>query len=100
MLKKFGFAAVAAAGIMMAGSPAFAGEAGYGPSADNNDSQNGLINTDKTDVAHNVNVPVGVCGNDVNAVGVQVPVRANGLLDGIPVLSPGSATSGNWSRRS
>lgn len=95
MLKKIGLATVAAAGIAMVGSPAFADVPGYGSSVDNNDHQNGLVNVDKVDVAHNVNVPVGLCGDDVNVLGVQVPVRANGLLNGLPILSPRSPSANN-----
>jgi hypothetical protein len=43
------------------------------------------------DVAHNVNAVVGACDNNVNVLGVQVPVRdvANGI--GVPILSPGAS---------
>lgn len=94
MPKKFGFAAIAAAGIMLAGAPAFAAEPAYG-AADNSDSQNGLINVDKVDIAHNVNVPVGLCDDAVNVLGVQVPVKLGGVANGIPILSPGSPSEGN-----
>ena len=41
------------------------------------------------DVLHNVNANAGVCDNNVNVLGVQVPVEdvANGV--GVPILSPG-----------
>ncbi|MYW97628.1 hypothetical protein G3I59_45215 [Amycolatopsis rubida] len=88
MLKKIGFATGAvAAGILLFGGTASAGTPGPHHGAD---GQAGLANLDNTDVLHTVNATLGLCGNDVNVLGVQVPVRHS--LDGIgvPVLSPGA----------
>jgi hypothetical protein len=98
MLKKIGFvtAGVAAGMVMLSGFAAAEGNTadgqhphghGYGDSSEGD--QVGLVNLDNVDVLHNVNVNAGVCGNDVNVLGVQVPIRQslNGI--GIPILSPG-----------
>jgi hypothetical protein len=55
------------------------------------DDQIGLVNATNVDALHNVNVTAGVCDNNINVLGVQVPVEdvANGV--GVPVLSPGSS---------
>ncbi|MCG8919231.1 hypothetical protein L6E12_25960 [Actinokineospora sp. PR83] len=52
-------------------------------------SQVGLINLDNTSLAHNVNVIASVCDNNINVLGVQVPVEE--LLNGVqaPVGSAG-----------
>ncbi|MEU7790755.1 hypothetical protein [Amycolatopsis sp. NPDC049159] len=92
MLKKIGFIAAAmAAGAFVTGGIAAAGtpdEDGHHHGYDYT-GQVGVVNLNNTDVLHNVNGTVGFCGNDVNVLGVQVPVRDS--LDGIgvPVLSPG-----------
>ncbi|MGW4395093.1 hypothetical protein ACWEHA_07370 [Amycolatopsis nivea] len=96
MLKKIGLVS----GAMAAGAFLFGGIA----AADTADGhhhghhrggpdQVGLVNLNNTDVAHNVNGTLGLCGNDVNVLGVQVPVRnsLNGI--GVPVLSPGENTA-------
>jgi hypothetical protein len=91
MLKKIGFVGVAmAAGAFLAGGIAAADtpdvhhHGGYDLS-----DQVGLVNLENTDILHNVNAAVGVCGNDINVLGVQVPIHdaLNGL--GVPILSPG-----------
>ncbi|MEU4254395.1 hypothetical protein AB0F15_44095 [Amycolatopsis sp. NPDC026612] len=100
MLKKIGFvAATAAAGAFLAGGIAAAdtpdghGHHGhhYGHHYGGYDytGQVGLVNLNNTDVLHNVNVTPGICGNDVNVLGVQVPIHdsLNGI--GVPILSPG-----------
>jgi hypothetical protein len=98
MIKKIGLvAAVAAAGMVLFGGMASATSypsTGSGHShtsvGDNGlEGQVGLLNLNNLDVLHNVNVPIGVCGNDINVLGVQVPIRNS--LDGIgvPILSPG-----------
>ncbi|WP_409186620.1 hypothetical protein F9C11_21250 [Amycolatopsis sp. VS8301801F10] len=90
MLKKIGFAAGAvAAGLLLAGGTASAED----PGPHGGDGQAGLLNLDNTDVLHNVNATLGLCGNDVNVLGVQVPVRhsLNGI--GVPILSPGGNTA-------
>lgn len=93
-IKKLGVVASGtAAGLLMLGSVASATTVGDLPLgvSDNNDdlSQVGLVNLNNTDVLHNVNIPVGVCDNNINVLGVQVVVEdvANGLS--VPVLSPG-----------
>jgi hypothetical protein len=89
MLKKIGFVAAAmAAGAFLTGGIAAAGtpdeELGH-----DHTGQLGLVNLSDTDALHNVNVTPGICDNEVNVLGVQVPVRdaLNGI--GVPVLSPG-----------
>jgi hypothetical protein len=95
MLKKIGFlTAATAAGAFLAGGIAAADtpdahhHVHHLGSVDHN-GQVGLVNLDNTDLLHNVNAAVGVCGNDINVLGVQVPIHdsLNGI--GIPVLSPG-----------
>jgi hypothetical protein len=51
----------------------------------------GLVNATNVDVLHNVNVNGGVCDNNINVLGVQVPIEdvANGI--GVPIASPGSS---------
>jgi hypothetical protein len=96
MLKKIGFVTVgAAAGMMMLSGLAAADNTGgphghgYGYGEDEGNSQVGLVNVNNVDALHNVNVNAGVCDNNINVLGVQVPVEdvANGV--GIPILSPG-----------
>ncbi len=97
MLKKVGFVvATMAAGAFLAGGVATADTpdghehhhshhyGGYDYSG-----QAGLLNLNNTDVLHNVNVTPGICGNNVNVLGVQVPIQnsLNGI--GVPILSPG-----------
>jgi hypothetical protein len=99
MLKKIGFvAATMAAGAFLTGGIAAAGtpheDHGHhhrGHHAYDYNGQVGLINLNNTDVLHNVNVTPGICGNDVNVLGVQVPIRdsLNGI--GVPILSPGES---------
>jgi hypothetical protein len=93
MLKKIGFVtATMAAGAFVTGGIAAAGTPhdehrhGYGYTG-----QVGLVNLNNTDALHNVNGTLGFCGNDVNVLGVQVPVHhsLNGV--GVPILSPGSS---------
>jgi hypothetical protein len=103
MIKKIGLVvAVAAAGMALFGGMASAttypsaGDHGHYSVGDNGlEGQVGLVNLNNLDLLHNVNVVPGICGNDVNVLGVQVPIRDS--LDGIgvPVLSPGqNAASG------
>ncbi|WP_336158643.1 hypothetical protein [Amycolatopsis sp. VC5-11] len=101
MLKKIGLVS----GAMAAGAFLFGGIA----AADTADGhhhghhhggpgQVGLVNLNNTDVAHNVNGTLGLCGNDVNVLGVQVPVRnsLNGI--GVPILSPGENSASGQSQ--
>lgn len=85
VLKKSGFVAATAAGLLMLGSPAFADDTDY---SDGAHGQLGLVNVG--DVLNDNNV--GVCDNNVNVLGVQVTDVANGLGLALPLLSPGSAT--------
>ncbi|WNV83931.1 hypothetical protein [Umezawaea sp. Da 62-37] len=92
MLKKLGaVAAATAAGMVMLGGMASASPVvGNTDSIDHSDfNQVGLLNLNNTDILHNVNAVVGVCDNNINVLGVQVPVEdvANGL--NVPILSPG-----------
>jgi hypothetical protein len=98
MLKKIGFVTAAmAAGAFLAGGVAAAdtpdGHEGHHGhhhhDGYDHSGQVGLLNLNNTDVLHNVNVTPGLCGNDVNVLGVQVPIRdsLNGI--GVPILSPG-----------
>jgi hypothetical protein len=96
MLKKIGFVAAAmAAGAFLTGGIAAAGTPDedhghhHGHHGYDYSGQVGLVNLNNTDVLHNVNVTPGICGNDVNVLGVQVPIRdsLNGI--GVPILSPG-----------
>ncbi|MGY6651522.1 hypothetical protein ACXIZN_05090 [Amycolatopsis sp. TRM77291] len=90
MIKQLGFVATAlAAGMAIAGGTASAaGVTVAGHPVDHND-QLGLGNIQNVDAVHNLNVVGGVCDNNVNVLGVQVPVRdvAEGIA--VPVLSPG-----------
>jgi hypothetical protein len=97
MLKKIGLvAAVAAAGMVLFGGMASA--TSYPSSGHNHTGignsgvrdQVGLVNLNNLDALHNVNVPVGVCRNAVNVLGIQANV--DHVLGGlnVPVLSPGA----------
>lgn len=93
MLKKIGFvtAGVAAGMAMMSGFATAEGadSPGYWPGDEDQNSEVGLVNVNNVDALHNVNVNAGVCDNNINVLGVQVPVEdvANGI--GLPILSPG-----------
>ncbi|MEU3622829.1 hypothetical protein BS329_09330 [Amycolatopsis coloradensis] len=93
MLKKIGFVTAAvAAGAFLTGGIASAGtpeEEGHGHPTHDVSEQVGLANLNNLDVLHNVNAVVGVCDNNVNVLGVQVPIQdsLNGI--GVPILSPG-----------
>ncbi|MEU3622845.1 hypothetical protein AB0E54_10570 [Amycolatopsis coloradensis] len=90
MIKQLGFVATAlAAGMAIAGgSASAAGVTVAGEPVDHN-GQVGLANLQNLDVVHNLNAVVGVCDNNVNVLGVQVPIQnsLNGI--GVPILSPG-----------
>jgi hypothetical protein len=89
MLKKIGLVtAGAAAGLMMMSGFASADTADV-PGLGDSDSQVGLLNLNNLDLLHNVNANLGLCDNNVNVIGVQVPIEdaLNGV--GIPILSPG-----------
>jgi hypothetical protein len=86
MIKKIGLITAAlAAGAFLTGGIASADT----PDTPGDYGQVGLVNLGNTDVLHNLDVTPGICGNDINVLGVQVPIRdsLNGI--GVPVLSPG-----------
>ena len=91
MLKKAAFvtAGVAAGMMMLSGFASAEGAHNPGWGHDDEGDQLGLVNVNTVDVLHNVNVNAGVCDNNINVLGVQVPVEdvANGI--GVPILSPG-----------
>ncbi|SDM36424.1 hypothetical protein [Allokutzneria albata] len=99
MLKKTGFvAATAAAGLLALAGAASATPGGDSTTRDTHgerEGQVGLVNLNNTDVLHNVNGTLGFCDNDVNVLGIQVPLRnvANGI--GVPILSPGENEADN-----
>jgi hypothetical protein len=93
MLKKAGFVAVAAAGLMMLGAPAFAGEGGHRHGGNNaRNGQVGIINLNGIDILKDININgvVGVCGNNVGVLGLALPIlspqvtgscAAGGIID-------------------
>lgn len=88
MIKQLGFVATTlAAGMAILGGSASAAEAGGAP-VDHN-GQLGLANVTNLDAVHNLNAVGGLCDNNVNVLGVQVPVRDVAQGIGVPVLSPG-----------
>lgn len=90
MLKKVGFAAFAvAAGATLFAGTATASASEYGHHAGGDTDQVGLANLNNTDLAHNVNVTPGICNDNVNVLGVQVPVQHAGNGLNVPILSPG-----------
>ena len=94
MLRKIGFVAAAmAAGAFVTGGIAAAGTPADELQGYDHTGQVGLVNLNDTDALHNVQGTLGFCGNDVNVLGVQVPVHdsLNGL--GVPVLSPGASAA-------
>ncbi|WET81001.1 hypothetical protein P3102_07130 [Amycolatopsis sp. QT-25] len=91
MLKKIGFVAAGiAAGAFITGGVASADTPDPYYYDYDHSGQVGLVNLNNIDALHNVNATLGLCGNDVNVLGVQVPIRdsLNGI--GVPILSPGS----------
>jgi hypothetical protein len=95
MLKKIGLVVVAAAaGMALFGGMASATSypSGHNHTGINNaglEGQAGLVNANNVDALHNVNAVVGLCKNNINVLGIQVPVQdvAKGL--NVPILSPG-----------
>jgi hypothetical protein len=90
MMKKIvGVTAGVAAGMVMLSGFASATPTDRPYGDDDGNNQVGLVNLNNVDVLHNVNANLGVCDNNVNVLGVQVPVEdvANGI--GVPILSPG-----------
>jgi hypothetical protein len=89
VLKKAGVIAAAAAGLLMLGGPAFAGEPSDGMGmgegghhhggingADN--GQVGLVNIHNIPIANdwNLNAVVGACGDNVGVLGGAVPIMS------------------------
>ncbi|MET8998456.1 hypothetical protein [Amycolatopsis sp. Hca4] len=94
MLKKIGFVAAAmAAGAFVTGGIAAAGtpDEELGHHGYDHTGQVGLVNLNNTDALHNVQGTLGLCHNNINVLGVQVPVQEslNGI--GVPILSPGAS---------
>ena len=93
MIKQLGFVATTlAAGMAVLGGSASAANVSVAGHPVDSSDQFGLIgNVQNLDLVHNLNVVGGVCDNNINVLGVQVPVEdvANGL--NVPVLSPGSS---------
>jgi len=87
VLKQFivGAAAIAAGVVPFAGMASAAPFPGAGDDGD----QVGVANLNNLDVIHNLNATVGICDNNLNVIGVQVPVEdvANGL--GVQALASG-----------
>jgi hypothetical protein len=92
VIKQLGFVAttLAAGMAILGGSASAAGVTVTGHPVDHND-QIGLANVQNLDAAHNVNVVGGVCDDNVNVLGVQVPVRDVAQGIDVPVLSPGES---------
>ncbi|MFL6118895.1 hypothetical protein [Actinophytocola sp.] len=91
MIKKVGFVAAGVfAGMSMLGSFASAEgvHVGQFPGGEGDETQTGVVNVNNVDVLHNVNATVGVCDNNINVLGVQVPVQhtLNGI--NLPLFSP------------
>jgi hypothetical protein len=90
MIKQLGFVATAlAAGMAIAGGTASAAGTTIADYPVDHNDQIGLANVQNLDAVHNLNVVGGVCDNNINVLGVQVPIRdvAEGIA--VPVLSPG-----------
>jgi hypothetical protein len=91
VIKQLGFVATTlAAGMAVLGGSASAANVSVAGHPVDSTDQFGLVgNVQNLDAVHNLNVVGGVCDNDINVLGVQVPVHdtANGI--GVPVLSPG-----------
>ncbi|MEV0679990.1 hypothetical protein AB0I60_26050 [Actinosynnema sp. NPDC050436] len=81
MLKKAGAAAAIAAGLMMLGSPAFA--AGHDAEYDVHQWNSGPLVSALN--GNNLNVPIGVCGNNVGVLAAIIPA-------GSPQLTGNCAT--------
>jgi hypothetical protein len=88
VIKQLGFVATALA----AGLAAFGGSASATTvsSPVDHSEQFGVANLQNTDVVHNLNAVVGVCDNDINVLGVQVPLHDVAQGIDIPILSPGA----------
>ncbi|GHF72351.1 hypothetical protein FHX82_000704 [Amycolatopsis bartoniae] len=94
MLKKIGFAAATfAAGVTVLGGTASATELGSHHYQGGDENQSALANLNNLDALHNVNLVGGVCKDNVNVLGVQVPVQdvAKGL--NVPILSEGNSAA-------
>jgi hypothetical protein len=77
VLKKAGVIAAAAAGLLMLGGPAFAGQGHHTRGVNEaHGGQVGLVNLNDIDILKdiNINLIAGVCGNNVGVLGAAVPV--------------------------
>jgi hypothetical protein len=79
VLKKAGVIAAAAAGLLMLGAPAFAGEGDGGQGGGVNNAKHGqvgLVNINDVDIVKDINLNgvVGACGNNVGVLGGAVPI--------------------------
>jgi hypothetical protein len=92
LIKQLGFVAttLAAGMAILGGSASAASVTVTGQPIDHND-QLGLANVQNLDALHSVNGTVGFCDNNVNVLGVQVPVRDVAEGVNVPVLSPGES---------
>lgn len=77
MLKKAGVIAAAAAGLLMLGGPAFAGQGHHVRGINEaHHGQVGLVNINNVPILNdwNLNLILGACGNNVGVLGAAVPV--------------------------
>ncbi|MEV7046235.1 hypothetical protein [Amycolatopsis sp. NPDC051061] len=90
MIKQLGFVATAlAAGLAAFGGSASATSIDVAGHPVDHNSQLGLANVHNLDAVHSLNVVGSVCDDNVNVLGVQVPVRDVAQGIDVPVLSPG-----------
>ncbi|WP_410645568.1 hypothetical protein [Amycolatopsis sp. lyj-346] len=91
MIKQLGFVATAlAAGLAAFGGSASAATVTVDGHPSDHSEQFGLANVQNLDALHNVNAVVGVCDNNVNVLGVQVPLHDVAQGIDVPILSPGA----------
>lgn len=81
MLKKAGVIAAAAAGLLMLGGPAFAGESHGGWHDTEGHSQVGLVNVQNVANDLDLNAIVGACDNKVGVLGGVVPVLSPSVTE-------------------
>jgi hypothetical protein len=91
VIKQLGFVATAlAAGLAAFGGSASATTVTVEGHPVDHSEQFGLANVQSLDALHNVNLVGGVCDDNVNVLGVQVPVQDVAQGVGVPILSPGA----------
>jgi hypothetical protein len=85
VLKKAGVIAAAAAGLLMLGGPAFAGQSHHHTRGVNeaHGGQVGLVNLNDIDILKDIdiNLIAGVCGNNVGVLGAAVPVLSPSITE-------------------